>query len=144
VGRLLRQQRQRCHRHAKHLHLHQLTIEPLNKAPVVGIASTATWPSNPIALDGSVSDDNFPAPVSLTTLWSKKSGPGTITFATPALADTTAELSQEGSYVLRFTADDTSAKSFQDIAFTGYLNAFQVWQAQQLGRHQRSQRATAP
>jgi regulation of enolase protein 1 (concanavalin A-like superfamily) len=110
-----------------------LTIEPLNKAPVVGIASTATWPSNPIALDGSVSDDNFPAPVSLTTLWSKKSGPGTITFATPALADTTAELSQEGSYVLRFTADDTSAKSFQDIAFTGYLNTFQVWQAQNWG-----------
>jgi hypothetical protein len=110
-----------------------LTIAPLNQAPVVGIASTATWPSNPIALDGSVSDDTFPVPVSLTSTWSRRTGPGTVTFGTPLLADSTATLSQEGSYVLRLTADDTSAESFQDIAFTGYLNAFQVWQAQNWG-----------
>jgi Calx-beta domain/PKD domain len=107
-----------------------LTVQSLNKAPIVGIANVATWPINPIVLDGTITDDTYPVPASLTSTWSKVSGPGSVTFGNPALTDTTATLSQEGSYVTRLIADDTLARSFRDLSFTGYLNAFQVWQAQ--------------
>jgi hypothetical protein len=107
-----------------------LTIEALNKAPVVGIANTATWPVNPIALDGSISDDTYPVPVSLSSNWSKVTGPGSVTFADSAQMDTTATLGQHGAYTLRLSADDTLARSFRDLSFTGYMNAFQVWQGQ--------------
>ncbi|OYW27731.1 MAG: hypothetical protein B7Z47_06410 [Chthoniobacter sp. 12-60-6] len=107
-----------------------LTIAPLNSAPVVGFASMATWPLTPVAIHGSVADDSYPLPVTLTSQWSKLSGPGAVTFADAALPDTTATLAQAGTYVLRLTADDTAAQSFKDLSFTGYTKPFEVWQAQ--------------
>jgi len=107
-----------------------LSIEPLNKAPVVNIASVATYPVSPIALDGTVTDDSFPAPISLSTMWSKVSGPGTVAFGNSTLTDTVATLSQFGAYTLRLSANDGSAQSFRDRTLTGYLGAFEVWQAQ--------------
>lgn len=107
-----------------------LSILPLNKAPVVDIASVATWPLSPVPLDGSVTDDSQPAPVSLTSLWTKHSGPGGVTFGDATLTDTTATLSQAGAYVLRLTANDGGVQSFRDIAFTGYTKPFEVWQGQ--------------
>lgn len=107
-----------------------LSILPLNKAPVVDIASVATWPLSPVPLDGSVTDDSQPAPVSLTSLWSKRSGPGGVTFGSATLTDTSATLSQAGAYVLRLTADDGGIQSFKDLAFTGYTKPFEVWQGQ--------------
>ncbi len=44
--------------------------------------------------------------------------------------DTTATLSQAGSYVLRLTANDSSALTFKEMSFTGYTKAYEVWQAQ--------------
>lgn len=85
---------------------------------------------NPIALDGSISDDTYPVPVSLSSNWSKVTGPGSVTFADSAQMDTTATLGQHGAYTLRLSADDTLARSFRDLSFTGYMNAFQVWQGQ--------------
>jgi len=107
-----------------------LTIEPLNKAPIISIANVATYPISPIPLGGSVTDDSYPAPVSLSSLWSKKSGAGTVTFGNAALANTTATLSDAGNYVLRLTADDTGAQTFKDLSFTGYRVPFEVWLAQ--------------
>lgn len=107
-----------------------LSIVPLNSAPVIGFASMAVWPLSPIAIHGTVTDDNFPAPVSLANLWSKVSGPGAVTFGDPTAADTTAVLGQAGAYVLRLTANDSSAQTFKDLTFTGYAKAFEVWQAQ--------------
>ncbi len=107
-----------------------LSIAPVNKAPVVGIASVATWPLSPVPLDGSVTDDSQPAPVSLTSLWSKRGGPGSVTFGNAALSDTTATLGQPGMYVLRLTADDGGAQTFKDLSFMGCTKPFEVWQAQ--------------
>lgn len=107
-----------------------LTIESLNKAPIVGIASTATYPLSPVPLDGTVTDDSYPTPVSLSTTWSRQIGPASVLFADATQVDTTATLSQPGSYVLRLTANDSSAQSFKDLTFTGYAKAFEVWQAQ--------------
>ncbi len=83
-----------------------------NTAPVVdaGPNRTVTMP-DAANLDGTVTDDGKPAPV--TSTWTKVSGPGTVTFANPNAVDTTATFSVDGSYVLRLTASD-SALSGQD------------------------------
>jgi regulation of enolase protein 1 (concanavalin A-like superfamily) len=107
-----------------------LSIVPLNKAPTVAFASMATWPLSPVAIHGSVTDDNFPAPVALSSLWTKVSGPGAVTFGSATTPDTTAVLAQPGAYVLRLTASDSSAQTFKDLSFTGYAKAYEVWQSQ--------------
>ncbi|MFH1378061.1 MAG: DUF4038 domain-containing protein [Planctomycetota bacterium] len=78
--------------------------EPVNIAPTVeaGSNQSITLPANSVSLNGTVTDpDNSP-----TTLWSKVSGPGTVTFGNPSLVDTTATFSAAGSYILSLTADD--------------------------------------
>ena len=107
-----------------------LTVAPLNSAPMVGFASMATWPLSPVAIHGTVTDDNFPTPVTLSSLWSKVSGPGAVAFGSATTPDTTAVLAQPGAYVLRLTANDSSAQTFKDLSFTGYAKAYEVWQAQ--------------
>ncbi len=54
-----------------------------------------------------------PAP---TTMWSKLSGPGTVTFADPHAAVTTATFSATGDYVLQVVADNGSAKATSTLA----------------------------
>jgi regulation of enolase protein 1 (concanavalin A-like superfamily) len=106
------------------------SIVPLNRAPTVAFSSMATWPLSPVAIRGTVTDDNFPAPVALSSLWTRVSGPGTVTFGSATTPDTTAVLAQPGAYVLRLTANDSSAQTFKDLSFTGYAKAYEVWQAQ--------------
>ena len=107
-----------------------LTVTPFNRAPSISIAPLPTYPLSPVALSGSVSDDGFPAPSALTTLWTKRSGPGTTVFGTPNAIDTVATLSHYGAYTLRLQASDTGAQTFRDMAFISHVNAFQIWQAQ--------------
>jgi hypothetical protein len=52
--------------------------------------------------------DPGPAP---TMTWTKVSGPGTVTFADPSRAITTATFSALGTYVLQVTADNGQTKS---------------------------------
>jgi uncharacterized protein len=54
-----------------------------------------------------------PAPRSA---WTKVSGPGSVTFADPAAAVTTATFSAPGDYVLRLTADDGTARADSTLA----------------------------
>ena len=108
-----------------------LSIVPMNKAPIVSIGTVAANSLSPITLSGTVTDDNFPAPPSLTAQWLKLSGPGGVTFGNPALPATTATLSIGGNYSLRLRADDSSAVSFKDISFTGYATPYELWQSQQ-------------
>ena len=100
-----------------------LSISALNKAPV--ITATASGVS-PVALDGTITDDSLPA--DFTSLWTQRSGPGTIDFGTDTLIDTTASFAAEGSYGVRLTADDTGAVSFFDLNFDGYTSAWSAWQ----------------
>jgi hypothetical protein len=56
-------------------------------------------------LDGTVTDDGLPNPV--TTTWSVYSGPGSVTFANASAIDTTATFSTSGEYWLQLEASDT-------------------------------------
>lgn len=100
-----------------------LSIAALNMAPVV--AATASGSIAPLTLDGTITDDGLPAAPS--SLWSKRSGPAGLVLANPALADTTATLTDCGQYVLRLTADDTGTQSFFDLSLTAYTTPFAQW-----------------
>jgi cell wall assembly regulator SMI1 len=99
--------------------LWQMTLPsggPINQAPTVnaGPNQTITLPSM-VSLDGTVSDDGLPTPPNLTQMWSKLSGPGTVTFFPASAVDTTASFSASGTYVLRLTANDGALSASDDI-----------------------------
>jgi hypothetical protein len=66
-----------------------------------------------VLLDGTASDDGIPGPLSY--VWSKVFGPGEVTFADSASAQTEAIFSAPGCYILRFTANDGELESFDEI-----------------------------
>ena len=71
------------------------------------------------SLSGTVTDDGLPnPPATVTTTWTKVSGPGTVTFASASARATTATFSAAGSYVLRLTASDSALSASDDIAVT--------------------------
>ncbi|HEX6921622.1 MAG TPA: hypothetical protein VF314_15500, partial [Actinomycetes bacterium] len=101
------------------LHIVYMTGTPTNSAPTVnaGPDQTITLPAG-ATLSGAASDDGLPTGSTLTTTWSTVSGPGTVTFANPAAASTTATFSTSGSYVLRLTASDGTLSSSDDVTVT--------------------------
>jgi RHS repeat-associated protein len=79
-----------------------------NRAPVVGAGpdlSTAL-PAAAVTLNGTVTDDGLPETGTLSAEWSEIAGPGTVTFADPSAATTTATFAAAGTYVLRLAASD--------------------------------------
>ncbi|MGC9450240.1 MAG: S8 family serine peptidase [Oceanipulchritudo sp.] len=69
-----------------------------------------------IPVDATVEDDGNPYPPgSVTTEWIQVSGPGTATFANPGSVDTSVVADTAGTYVLRLTADDGGAQTFEEI-----------------------------
>jgi PKD repeat protein len=105
------------------LHIEYATGDPTpptNQAPTAnaGPDRAVTQPAA-AALAGAVSDDGLPTPPgTLTAAWTKVSGPGTVTFANPAAASTTATFSAPGSYTLRLTADDSALTASDDVSVT--------------------------
>lgn len=91
----------------------------VNEAPkvVVGLAKTVNLGQS-VALTGTVTDDGRPAPATLTTTWSKVSGPGTVTFGNANAVNTTATFSAGGEYVLRLTVTDGNATTSANITIT--------------------------
>jgi hypothetical protein len=82
---------------------------PSNTAPQVDVGSdqVVIMPAH-ANLSATVVDDGLPAPPAATSLtWDTVSGPGAVTFGTPAAAVTTASFAVPGEYVLRLTADDS-------------------------------------
>src|SRR4029450_12235906 len=74
-----------------------------NQAPVVNAGSdqTVTLP-NSANLSGTATDDGLPTPPgTLTTTWSKASGPGTVSFGDPSALSTTATVSRCGTHCMR-------------------------------------------
>jgi hypothetical protein len=102
-----------------------ISIVPLNQAPAISIASLGDI--SPVSLDATVTDDNFPPPVSLTTQWSQLSGPSSLLFGNATLADTTAAFTLNGSYVVRLQADDSSIRSYRDLGLEAYTTPFAKW-----------------
>jgi hypothetical protein len=97
-----------------------LTLSPANQPPTVNAGPDQTIIlANPASLNGTVLDDGLPIPPgSLTTSWSKLSGPGTVTFGNPAAIDTTASFTAAGSYVLRLTASDGALTNSDQVTIT--------------------------
>ena len=80
-------------------------VAAANATPVLTAGPDKTVSLNGSApLDGTVADDGLPAGASLATTWAVVSGPGTVSFADPHAAATTASFSAVGLYVLRLTA----------------------------------------
>ena len=97
-----------------------VTSSPTNQSPTVnaGADQTITLPSS-ANLNGTASDDGLPnPPASLTTTWSKVSGPGTVAFGNVNSLNTTASFSTAGTYVLRLTANDSSLTATDDLTVT--------------------------
>jgi PKD repeat protein len=93
---------------------------PVNQAPVVnaGPDQTITLPAT-ASLSGTATDDGLPnPPATVTTTWSKVSGPGTVTFGNVSLRATTATFSVAGSYTLRLTASDSALSASDDVVVT--------------------------
>ncbi|MEX2137781.1 MAG: DNRLRE domain-containing protein [Pirellulales bacterium] len=88
-----------------------------NQAPVVNAGGDQSVTlSAGATLDGTVSDDGLPNPPgSVTTTWSKFSGPGVVTFANASAIDTSASFSAGGTYVLRLSANDGALNGSDDI-----------------------------
>ncbi|HEU4834353.1 MAG TPA: fibro-slime domain-containing protein [Pyrinomonadaceae bacterium] len=94
-------------------------VDPRNKAPIVnaGPDQTITLPAT-ANLVGTVTDDGLPAGATTVVSWSVVSGPGTVVFANPNSATTTASFSKGGTYVLRLTANDSALLSSDDVTVT--------------------------
>ena len=91
-----------------------------NQAPHVNAGSdqTITLPST-AAFNGTVTDDGLPNPPgTVTTTWSKVSGPGTVNFTSVNSLVTSASFSQAGDYVLRLTANDGALSASDDVQVT--------------------------
>ena len=84
--------------------------------PVVnaGPTMTNTFPGT-VILPGTASDDGLPTNGTLTVVWSKISGPGTVVFGNAATTNSTATFSTNGVYVLRLTADDGIATNHSEV-----------------------------
>lgn len=89
-----------------------------NQAPIVnaGLDQTITLP-NSVSLLGQATDDGLPTST-LTHQWSKISGPGTVSFSSPASLSTTATFSVSGSYVLKLSSSDSAATGYDTLSVT--------------------------
>ncbi|MGD9628399.1 MAG: peptidoglycan DD-metalloendopeptidase family protein [Pyrinomonadaceae bacterium] len=98
--------------------------QPQNQGPSVnaGNDQTTTLPAA-INLNGTASDDGYPnPPATLTTTWSKVSGPGSVTFGNANTPNTTASFSLAGVYVLRITANDGEFSASDDVTVIANIN----------------------
>ncbi len=69
-------------------------------------------------VDGSAAGGQPNPPGTLTTAWSKLSGPGSVNFGNASAVDTTATFSEAGTYVLRLTGTDGGLSSHDDVLVT--------------------------
>lgn len=81
----------------------------------ISTTTTIALPTNSVTLTTTITDSNGLTP---TTTWTQVSGPGTVTFADPTQASTTATFSQAGVYVLQLSASDTSTTASAQVTIT--------------------------
>ncbi len=107
----------------------------VNAAPVVDAGiDFVTGLLTGIVLNGSVVDDDaLVDPVA--SLWTKVSGPGTVTFVDDEDPTTTVTFSVIGAYVLRLTADDGDLTAADDIRIVAVDLTAQAPQSSDVGHH---------
>ena len=93
-----------------------ITVNPVPTPPTVsaGGNQTVTLPAT-ASLSGTASPGNAGT---LTTLWSKASGPAAVTFANASALNTTVSFSQSGTYVLTLTATSGSLSANSNVTMT--------------------------
>jgi RHS repeat-associated protein len=95
------------------------TITSTNAAPVIAASGPAQVNLGSSAhLSGTVTDDGLPAGGTLTSTWSKVSGPGAVAFTSPSQPTTDATFGAAGSYVLQLTANDGQLTSAAQLTIT--------------------------
>jgi len=95
------------------------TIDNVNLSPITnaGPDQSITLPVNTATLNGSATDDGQPNG-SLTSTWTKVTGPGKVTFANASQPVTNAQFSQAGTYTLRLTANDGQLSATDNVVIT--------------------------
>jgi hypothetical protein len=94
------------------------SVDPANEPPFVDAGRDQVLPSGSLALlEGGADDDGLPEGT-LDVSWSVVSGPGSVSFGDPLAEETTASFSQDGSYVLRLSADDSDLTASDDVRIT--------------------------
>lgn len=96
------------------------TTPPANQQPVVNVGTDVPSApvAQPISIGATVNDDGLPNGALLTALWTKFSGPGTVTFGDDHAVNTTATFSTPGTYVLRLAVSDSLLTGFDDLTIT--------------------------
>ncbi|MPZ94474.1 MAG: hypothetical protein GEU96_06020 [Propionibacteriales bacterium] len=97
-----------------------LPLDGANRVPVTdaGADQEVQLPGS-AALAGTVVDDGLPTPPgTVTSTWTKVSGPGTVTFVDPAAPTTSAGFSDPGEYVLQLSADDGALQASDQLVVT--------------------------
>lgn len=91
-----------------------------NQPPLVsaGENQSLTLPVNSLTLVGSVMDDGLPLGGALTIQWREESGPGVVTFNSPAQTSTTVTFPAAGVYVLQLSANDSQLNSISRVTVT--------------------------
>jgi len=99
------------------------TVQATNQAPVVNVGGdlSITLPDNSVSLAASVKDDG-----PYTSLWTVKSGTGSVTFTNESVVNTTSEFSQSGEYTLTLTVNDSEFSVSDDIVITVHDNPNQA------------------
>jgi RHS repeat-associated protein len=91
----------------------------VNEAPTAEAGEDLSiYLPNAVNLKGAVTDDALPPGKTIVVVWSKVSGPGTVAFASPAVANTTATFGEAGTYVLRLTANDSLLSDADELTVT--------------------------
>jgi uncharacterized repeat protein (TIGR01451 family) len=92
---------------------------PPNTAPVVNAGADRVVPTHSTTLSGSARDDGLPNPPgTLVYSWTKLSGPGSVTFGNANAANSTADFSSGGVYVLQLSASDGALAGTDTVALT--------------------------
>jgi len=95
---------------------------PDNQAPVVSAGpdrnGVLSGSSINLTMSGSATDDGLPDSGTLTTNWTRVSGPAGVSFSTPTSPSTNAAFSAAGTYVLRLTASDGEFSRSDDVTVT--------------------------
>ena len=93
-----------------------------NRPPLADAGEDVIADTNEVVtLVGSGEDgETPPAPQALTYTWTRVSGPGAVTLATPTAATTTATFTQAGKQTLRLTVSDGNQSDFDDVVVNVY------------------------
>lgn len=94
------------------------TTTPVNQAPVVNAGTdTTTSIGSSTPLSGTITDDGLPT-TTVTTTWSKLSGPGNVTFSSAGSSSSVASFDATGNYTLQLLADDGALTTSDSVNVT--------------------------